>query len=505
MERKLIARNIGTSLALQIVTMISGFVIPKVILSYFGSDVNGLISSINQFLNYIQLLEGGLSGVIMAALYKPLADGDMQKISAVINATRSFFRKLSAIYVVYMAGVAVVYPLVVKTGFSYAYSVALVVVLGLHLFVQYFFSLTYKLLLNADRKVYFVSLTQIIIVGLNMALVVICAKLFNDVLIIKIASALIFFIQPLMYGLYVKKHFKLDKTVPPDNKALSQRWDGFGINLAYFVHTNTDVIILTIFSTLAEVSVYSVYLMVINAMKNLVMAVSQAIIPSFGKVLVSDNKEEINKKFELYELGMYLLTAFVFTCGMFLITPFIRVYTANIHDADYNRVVFGYLLTAAEMVYCFRDPYIAATYAAGHFKQVTKFAFTEVVINLAVSLALVKPLGITGVAIGTLVSMIYRQVSHVFYLKKNILYRSPVHFFKKAGIYGLSIASVLLISIKLLNDDVSGYIGWGFLAVKEAVICGVIIFAVTLIFYREPLKKLIGNKLKFKSRGNSDA
>lgn len=139
-------------------------------------------------------------------------------------------------------------------------------------------------------------------------------------------------IQPIVYGRYVKKHFQIDANIEPDNEALSQRWSGFGINLAYFVHTNTDVIILTFFTTLANVSVYAVYLMVINALKNFVIAISQAIVPSFGKVIVSEGRENSNKKFELYEFGIFFVTTILFTCGMFLITPFIRVYTLDIND-----------------------------------------------------------------------------------------------------------------------------------------------------------------------------
>ena len=495
MEKRVILKNISCSLLLQIVTIISGFVIPKVILNYFGSDVNGLISSMNQFLNYIQLLEGGLSGVIMAALYKPLAENDTEKISAVINATRKFFRSIGIIFIVYMMIVAFVYPLFVKTGFSYAYSLSLVLVLGSNLFVQYFFSLTYKLLLNSDRKVYIVSVTQIVIVVFNMLAVVILARLFADVLIVKLASAIIYLIQPFVYGIYVNKRYSIDKTIPADNEALSQRWSGFGINLAYFVHTNTDVIILTFFSTLANVSVYAVYLMVINAMKNFVIAVSQAIVPSFGKVLVSEDNETTNEKFEIYEFGIYLITTIVFTCGMFLITPFIHVYTSNIHDANYNQYLFGYLLTIAEMIYCYRDPYVAVAYTAGHFKQVTKYAIIEVIINLTLSLALVHRLGIAGVAIGTLVSMIYRGIAHVIYIKNNILFRHPIFMVKKFIVFGGLSTTVVILSNILLNDSVSTYLGWFSLGIVEFGICLSVVGLGAFVFYRKLLKKLLGNKI----------
>lgn len=495
MERKLIIKNIFFSLVLQFVTILSGFVVPKVILTYFGSSVNGLISSINQFLNYIQLLEGGLSSVIMAALYKPLAERNDKKISAVINATQHFFQKIALIFVVYTTIVAVVYPLFIDTGFSYGYSAALVIVLGSHLFVQYFFSLTYKLLLNADRKVYIVSGTQIVIVLLNMIAVLFFARVFRDVLILKIASAIIFFIQPIVYGGYVKRHYNLDKKEKPDNRALSQRWAGFGINLAYFVHTNTDVIILTLFSSLENVSVYAVYLMVVNAMKNVVMAISQAIIPSFGKVIVSSDRKTANEKFELYEFGIYFITTIIFTCGLFLITPFVHVYTLNINDANYQQYAFGVVLTLAEMTYCYRDPYVSAAYAAGHFKQVTKYAIIEVIINLALSLTLVHHFGITGVAIGTLISMIYRGAVHIDYLKKNILFRSYVYAIKKILVFGGSVVLSVGISNSLLNNNVTGYFDWFVLGTKAFAINLIITFLAAGLFYRKSLQTMFGNTL----------
>lgn len=495
MERKVIIRNVICSLMLQAVTILSGFIVPKVILNYFGSDVNGLITSINQFLNYIQLLEGGLSGVIMSALYKPLAENNQEKISSVINATQLFFKKIALIFVFYMIGVAFLYPLFIKTNFSYLYSIALVVVLGSHLFVQYFFSLSLKLLLNADRKVYIVSLTQIIIVAINMIAVIVFAKLFSDVLLIKIASAIVFLIQPLVYGKYVKKHYKIDSTILPDNTALSQRWSGFGINLAYFVHTNTDVIILTVFSTLSSVSVYGVYLMVVNAMKNLVMSISQAINPSLGKSLASDDLSIANSKFDLYEFGIYLFTTVVFSSGLFLITPFIRIFTANITDANYEQYTFGYILTLAEMIYCYRDSYVSASYVAGHFKQVTRYAIIEVVLNLTISLLLVRDLGILGVAIGTLVSMLYRGVAHVMYLKKKILMRNPFIALKRFLVFSSITVLSLTISNTILSDTASDYFEWIFLSLKNVSITLILTFIGIMLFFKKQTVSLLGSRL----------
>ena len=495
MEQKQVVRNIACSLALQVATIISGFVIPKIILIHFGSAANGVVASINQVLNYIQLLEGGLSSVIMASLYEPLAQNDTKKINAVVNAAQSFFKKIALIYVIYVGLVAFLFPIFKKTGYSYKYSVALILVLAMNLFVQYYFSLAYRILLNADRKVYIVSMTQFVIVVTNLIAVIIAAKYFNDILIIKFTSALVFFIQPIVFGWYIKKHYKIEKTKDIDHSALSQRWAGFGINLAYFVHTNTDIIILTVFSTFEQISVYNVYLMVITAIKSVVLSISHAIVPSFGKVLVSSDKKRLNDTFELYEFGIYFITTIIFTCGMYLMTPFIRVYTNGITDVNYEQYVFGYLLTMAEMFYCLRDPHVSATYSAGHFKPVTKYAYIEVVINLIISLLLVRRYGIIGVAAGTLVSMFYRQITHVYYLRDHILERSVRPFWMKTIVFGTMSFLIILLSNVLFDDHVTSYIGWLVLAIKNGVLCLTVITAGSYLFFRKSFMELVGKRI----------
>ena len=491
MEKKIVLRNICFAVLLHLVTMISGFIVPKVIISQFGSDVNGLISSVNQFLNYIQLLEGGLSGVIMAALYKPLNDKDTDKVSAIIKATQSFFKKIGAIYVIYAVGLAFVYPCFVKTGFSYRYSILLILVLAMNLFVQYFFSLTFKLLLNADRKVFFVSLTQIVIVILNTVSVVICAKVFSDILIIKVFSAIIFFFQPVLFNAYIRKNYKLNRDVQPDQEALKQRWNGFGVNIAYFIHTNTDMVILTLLSSLSSVSVYSVYLMIINALKNLIVSISQAIVPSFGKTIASRNQEAMHSVFDKFEFVIYFVSTIFFTCGMILITPFVDVYTSNVQDVDYHQYSFGIVLTIAELIYCIRDPYVSVSYSAGHFKQIAKYAYTEAIMNIALSVILAFKFGLIGIAVGTLISMLYRMLAHIYYMKKNIMFREYSKAIKAFCVFG-SVSLICYFAVNsLFSLTFTGYVEFFIYGFYIFIIVSFITVIASLIFYRDKIKYLI--------------
>ena len=89
--------NTGFSMLLQITTLVSGFVLPRIILGTFDSNVNGLVNSISQFLNVVTLLDLGVGAVVESALYKPLAEKDNDEISRIFASATKFFKRLAMI------------------------------------------------------------------------------------------------------------------------------------------------------------------------------------------------------------------------------------------------------------------------------------------------------------------------------------------------------------------------------------------------------------------------
>ena len=116
LKSKITLINMMSSLILQAVTMISGLIVPKLILSTFGSEVNGLVSSLNQFLSYITLLEGGITGIVMTNLYKPIVEKKYDKIEVILSTAKKFYRKIGIIYIVYAIILAILYPIAVING-----------------------------------------------------------------------------------------------------------------------------------------------------------------------------------------------------------------------------------------------------------------------------------------------------------------------------------------------------------------------------------------------------
>ncbi len=491
MKNKITLINTISSILLQFVTIISGFIVPKLLLETFGSEVNGLVSSLTQFLKYMDLFEGGLSSVILASLYKPLREKDNEKTSSIISATNKFYKKLSLLFVVYTLILAIVYPIIVKSDFSFGYISSLTLILSINLFCQYCFSITWRTLLRADKKVYYISFVQIAVIILNTLGVAIGIKICPNIHIIKIVTSIIYLLQPILFNLYVKKHYDIDKNSKPDNNALAQRWDGFGINIAAFMHNNTDVVILSLLSDLKNVSIYSVYYLVTSGLKSLITSISAGIQPTLGHVYSGQDKIKLKETFELYELIIYCSTFFLFIVGGLCITPFVQLYTKGITDTNYFQPVLGWMMILAEFMFCIREPYVNMAYCANKFKEISKYAYIEAILNVIISVVLVIKFGIVGVAFGTLVSMTYRTIAHIFFLKKNILYRSVKTAIKNFMIFCIPSVILIILSNLLFKFDNIGIMEWTIFAVKNAVLAIIVYGMTIMLFYGNQIKKII--------------
>ena len=92
-RKKKLFLNTGTAVLNQVATLVCGLIIPRLIIAFYGSTTNGLISSITHFLAFFSMMEMGVSSVVRASLYKPLADNDYDSVSRVLISSRRFFSK----------------------------------------------------------------------------------------------------------------------------------------------------------------------------------------------------------------------------------------------------------------------------------------------------------------------------------------------------------------------------------------------------------------------------
>lgn len=496
--------NMVVGFAYEAVALVCGLVLPRLILSAFGSQYNGLTSSISQFISCIALLKAGIGGVSRAALYKPLAENDVKKMSEVVAATEQYLRKIALVFCAFVLGMAVVYPIIINREFPWLFSSSLILIISITTFGQYYFGLTYQNFLIADQKHYIVSAIEIFTTILNTVVAAILIKVGAGIHIVKLGSAAVFLMNPLFMRAYTIRKYHLNVKIKPPKDTLKQKWDAIGHAIATFVNDNTDVMILTIFTTLSEVSVYTVYNYVIVSIKKIVNTFVTGFGAAFGNMYVKNEYDVMEENLCIFETIVFSLVSIIYSVTLVMICPFAIIYTKSIVDTQYFRPLFGILVTLAGACACFRIPYQTIVIAIGHYKQTRNGAFAEAILNIVISVLCVIKFGLIGVAAGTLAAALFRSFQYAIYLSRNVIKRSPMKFISHVLTTSAVIVALYFISkLYPAQESINSVGKWILYSGVSAIISVILTLGVDLIFYRKEtflaIKKVKGIFIKKKA------
>lgn len=460
-------RNLISSIFNQIFLMLQGFILPRLFITTFGSNINGLVSSTTQFLGLISLLEGGLGAVVLAQLYDPMEHHDRHKVSSILNACQSFFNKVSLVFVIYTIVLAFIYPLFIKKDYSVLFTGTLVIILSFSTLAQYVLSITNKLFLQAEQRFFVVCDVSSAGIVLNIILTVALVKIWPEIHAIKFVSSIAYLLQPLLLSSYIRKHFGRVRFASDEKYTLKDRWSGFSQNLAHYINLNTDIILITIFSSLSYVSVYSIYMMAINSLRSLVMTASNSYQSALGKYYVEPDQDYFRKKFDEFQTFIWIVSLVLFNTCLLLINPFVSIYTQGVHDANYYQPIFALIIIYANMLFSIREPYRLMALSAGKFKETNFGSFMEAILNFAISIILVGRFNLVGVAIGTFIAILYRFIYFMNFFKKDVLYKSIVSYFPMIFASSLIILlnSFLYFTFRLSINSIIDFILYGVIVI----------------------------------------
>ena len=486
------ALNTATAALSEIILFVCGLILPRLILLHYGSAYNGITASAKQFLSAISILNLGVAGTTRVALYRSLADNDLQKTSGIVKATELHMRKIGSILVIYLAVLVIAYPLFVDTGYSWIEVAPLIFAAGLSSFGRYFFGITYSAFLSADQSVYISNIFAIITNILNTLVNIALILAGYSIQVVKVSAALVLLLNPILLRAYVRRKYKLDTHCQPDKSALALRKDVMAHSIANVVHDHTDIIVLTVFTDVKIVSVYTVYNLVMSALKKVQTVFTSGTEAIFGNMWAKGEYTKIRSSLESYEYFVTIVISTIFSTALVMILPFIALYTKGVHDTEYILPAYALVITTAQALYCMRSPYLTLVQGVGHYKQTKVGAFFEAGINLTLSVVLVQFIGIVGVAIGTLVANLFRTLQYAIYIEKNIVKRGISVVFKRIAWTVVNIVAVVFASSPLVNRLAYGsWKMWVMCSFFTVVISALVALLMSLVFYRKDMAAAI--------------
>lgn len=471
---------------LQIITMISGFIIPKIMLVYFGSEVNGIVTSITQFIAYLTLLEAGLSGATVFSLYKPIAAGDTDAVNRILVATKNLYYKTGHLFSCMVILCAAAYPFFIHTGkLDYGELFCLFCILGVNGVLEFYTLAKYRALLTADQKTYVISLASIAQVVLNVAIVAGLSLEGCSIVIVRGAAVLAIFARTYILWRYCRRRYRfLDFSVSPNNEAMKQRWNALYLQILGAIHQGAPILIATFCLSLLDVSVYAIYNLVILGLNSLLGIFMTGLISGFGDLIAREEKAAFHKAFREFEFLYNITITIIYSTMLFVYLPFIGLYTKG-SDISYLYPVFAFLMTVNGYAYNIKNPFGMLVISAGKYKETRVPTSIQGAIELIGGIILSLLWGLNGLVIGSILSNLYRDIEFLFFSPKHLTCEPALHTVKLWCVNIAIFCVAAIISFGLPDLSIERFSDWILFASGAFLLSALVVLSVNGLLFRQ--------------------
>ena len=422
--------NLLSGVLYQVVLIALSFLLPRLYLENFGSEVNGVLSTIKQIFVYMLLLESGVGLATTQALYKPVAEKNHNKVSSVISATHSYYVKVGVIYAIIVLLIALVYEYIVPTAIGPGVIFGIVILTALPQMFSYFVQAKYRILLEVDGRKYVITNSETILQLISNVAKILVILLTNNLLLMQLSYCILSLLQLCYIYAYAKRRYKwLSVKTQPDYEAVSQRKSVLVHQVSGMVFNNTDILLLSFLCDFRVVSVYTIYNIFFSQIQTFITSITSGFSFALGQMFHTD-RARFMKVYNVYETFYIMATFVIYTLMAVFLLPLIQIYTKGINDANYTNSLLVILFVVMNLLSNGKLPSNHVLEYSGKFEETRSHAIWEMVINITVSIVSILKWGICGAILGTIVALLYRGTMMIYYSNKKVLGRGMFHTYK---------------------------------------------------------------------------
>ena len=424
-----VKRNIFFNILKFATQLVLQFVVRTILIYSMGAEyigLNGLFTNIFSFLNLAEL---GIGSAIVFSMYKPIAEGDIEKITALQNLYKKFYLVVSGIVMAVGLIITPFLPNLIKGDVTVSINIYILYLMYLiNTLVGYFSAHKRSLLFAYQRNDIENKCRTICLFGMSILQIIILLSTKNYYFYFSV-NIIFTILECILIHISANKYFpeingksnKLDSEV---KKEISKNVIALSMHkVGGIIVSSTDNIIISAVIGVIVLGAYSNYHMIISSLLAVFALFVNAITGSVGNLVASSSKEYAYEKYKQINFFFSFLSAFTTICLLVLFQPFMKIWTGGgEYLLDFSTVIIlclsFYFSRMRSGTSIFKD-------VAGIFWQDRWKPIAEALVNLIVSIILVYIIGINGVFVGTIISTLVAP----FWVEPYVLYK---HYFKRS-------------------------------------------------------------------------
>lgn len=464
------SRNLIFGILNKIVCLLVPFVLRTIIIYVLGVEYIGLGSLFTSILNILNMVELGISSAIVFNMYSAIAENDTTRICALMKLYKKVYRIIGLIVAV--AGLAVMPFLRYLIRGDVPPDVNLYILYGIYLaqaVLTYFVFAYRNSLFTAHQRADITSNVSTIVFTLQYAAQAVFLLVFKNYYVYAVFLPVTTLLNNIILAILAKKKYPDYKPVgelPEEvKKEISKKVKAlFLYKLGSVVLLSVDTIVISSFLGLTELGKYNNYYYVITALFGFLTVYYNSMTAGIGNSLNLESYEKNKKDFDRLFFMQGWLIGFCTVCLLCLYQPFIALWVGEDLMFPFGVVIcfaiYFYIWKMMDIVNLYKD-------AAGLWQYDKYRPIIASLVNLTINLILVHFIGIYGILLSTIISILivilpwstYVLFKYLFNknMKKDLLnYFSKYVFF--AIITFIACTLTYLICMMVPRGDIVGLI-----------------------------------------------
>ena len=429
-------KNTSYAFAMQFINTLFNFIFRTVVIKTLGIQVQSLNGLFTEVLAALSLAELGVGSAIVYNLYKPLAEGNTEKVKQLMQLFKKAYRIIAG--VTFTVGTLLcpfVHLIVNSVDYSRGYIQIVYMLFVIDLSISYLFS--YKIsLITADQKTYIFTkidaILKIISLTAKIAVIVITrqyiAYLITCIAITLITNTIKSNIVNSQYNWLKEKCEPLPKE-ERDN-VFSNIKNIFIKSLSGKITNSTDNILISILVSTVQVGYYTNYSLVMGVFRQIANQIAyNGVTASLGNMMAQESKDKCIRVF--YRLQyLFFLIAVVSAVAIYVcINPFIvGIWRLGGEEFLLPEYIL-FVLCATLFIEIINRPLWAIMEVSGLFKYDKWASIVGSIVNLIVSIILGKKIGMAGIFIGTIITYLTQAIIKAYILFKLKFDVSPIRYY----------------------------------------------------------------------------